>query len=169
MRILIQNIIEPLQSYLKRKIMLVILKEKWIPQRTKLNLKEIVSCLEKNLLLLSKTLIYPFMEQHHCLCSERDYWYRNCPSQRDYTLIIDMLQSFFDFARFRFLPLTEDQANVGSEYVYMHISYKHWLHLPRYRQLFKVSRPFPSKYIYNIRTVYIYIFDSLSLYIYISS
>ena len=56
--------------------------------------------------LPSKTLIYRFMEQHHCLCSERDYWYRNCPSQRDYTLIIDMLQSFFDFARFRFLPLT---------------------------------------------------------------
>ena len=150
--------------------MLVILKEKWIPQRTKLNLKEIVSCLEKNLLLLSKTLIYPFMEQHHCLCSERDYWYRNSSSQWDYTIavIIVMLQSFFDFARLRFLPLTGDQANVGSEYVYIHIRYKHWLHLPRYRQLFKVSTPFPTKYIYNI-AYSIYIYDSLSLYIYISS
>ena len=114
--------------------------------------------------LPSKTLIYRFMEQHHCLCSERDYWYRNSSSQWDYTIavIIVMLQSFFDFARLRFLPLTGDQANVGSEYVYIHIRYKHWLHLPRYRQLFKVSTPFPTKYIYNI-AYSIYIYDSLSL------
>ena len=42
--------------------------------------------------LPSKTLIYPSMEQHHSLCSDRNYWYRNCSSQRDY--IIDLLEIF---------------------------------------------------------------------------
>ena len=124
MRILIQNIIEPLQSYLKRKRMLVILKEKWIPQRTKLNLKEIVSCLEKNLLLLSAFHLKPLFTLLWnniipcvviviiCIATVLlngitllTFW-RSSPLRKNVCYFLVMLQSFFDFARFRFLPLT---------------------------------------------------------------